>query len=235
MRHDHFVIRALDSADHATVARFIEQHWGAAVVAAHGSVFRPADLPGFAAQWGNAEPLAGLLTYQADGGVLEIVTLDAVRPRAGIGTALVEAAVAEAARRGCPEIRLTTTNDNLEALRFYQRRGFRLVELRPGAVAQARQMKPEIPLTGQHGIPLRDELDLVRPVLDPSTWSARAPVRSATCCVRAHMAIVRPYGSGPVTVCIRRDFTGFRPARPRASAVVRCRKRRRMRYTRIQR
>ncbi len=56
---------------------------------------------------------------------------------------------------------LTTTNDNLDALRFYQRRGFRLVALRPGAVDVARRdLKPELPDIGTHGIPMRDELDL---------------------------------------------------------------------------
>ena len=56
-----------------------------------------------------------------------------------------------------------TTNDNLAALRFYQRAGFRLLELRPGAVDEARAvLKPSIPETGNDGIPLRDEIDLVR-------------------------------------------------------------------------
>ena len=130
---------------------------------AHGTVFRPAELPGLIAQTPD-EPMAGLLSYEVRGPVLEIVTLNAVPRRAGIGTALVKEAVAEAARRGCREIRLTTTNDNVDALRFYQRRGFRLVELRPGAVARARAAKPEIPGTGAYGIPLRDELDLIRSV-----------------------------------------------------------------------
>lgn len=141
------------------MARFIELRWGPAVVA-HDTVFHPAGLPGFLA-WVPAEPLAGLLTYEVRGDVLEIVTLNAVRQWAGTGTALVEAAVAEAASRGCSEVRLTTTNDNLDGLRFYQRRGFRLAGLRPGAVGQSRKLKPQIPLTGEYGIPLRDELDLV--------------------------------------------------------------------------
>jgi len=144
------------------VARFIELHWGPAVVA-HDTVFHPAGLPGFLA-WLPDEPLAGLLTYEVRDGVLEIVTLDAVRQWAGTGTALVEAAAAEAAGRGCPEVRLTTTNDNLDALRFYQRRGFRLAGLRPGAAGRARRLKPQIPLTGLYGIPLNDELELARPV-----------------------------------------------------------------------
>jgi ribosomal protein S18 acetylase RimI-like enzyme len=54
-----------------------------------------------------------------------------------------------------------TTNDNVDALRFYQRRGFRLAALRAGAVEDARaRLKPEIPWTGADGIELRDELEL---------------------------------------------------------------------------
>ncbi len=67
-------------------------------------------------------------------------------------------------RRGCGTLWCTTTNDNVDALRLYQRRGFRLVRLRPGAVEESRLVKPEIPRVGAHGIPLRDELDLERPL-----------------------------------------------------------------------
>jgi hypothetical protein len=55
-----------------------------------------------------------------------------------------------------------TTNDNVNALRFYQRRGFRLSELRAGAVDEARrQRKPSIAPVADNGIPIRDELELV--------------------------------------------------------------------------
>jgi ribosomal protein S18 acetylase RimI-like enzyme len=165
MRQDLIEIRPLTDSDRPEVARFIEAEWGGPISVVHDRVFRPADLSGFIArERGNGGPLAGLLTYTVDGGTLEIVTLNAVHRQSGTGTALVDHAVAEARRRGCHEIRLTTTNDNLDALRFYQRRGFRLAELRPGAVAEAREVKPEIPETGDHGIPVHDELDLVRPV-----------------------------------------------------------------------
>jgi hypothetical protein len=54
-----------------------------------------------------------------------------------------------------------TTNDNLDALRFYQRRGFRLAALHRGAVDDSRaRLKPQIPPIGDHGIKLRDELEL---------------------------------------------------------------------------
>ena len=140
----------------------IDELWGSEIVAVHGSSLRPAELGGFIAE--RSRRVVGLLTYQLVDTTLEIVTLNAIDRRAGIGTMLIEAAVDKARRFGCREIRLTTTNDNVDALRFYQRRGFRMAELRPGAVDQSRQRKPQIPRVGDYGIPLHDEIDLTRPV-----------------------------------------------------------------------
>jgi GNAT superfamily N-acetyltransferase len=136
--------------------------WGSTLQVVHGTVFRPAELPGLIAE--RAGRLAGLLTYHVSNGVMEIVTLNALERRTGVGTLLMEAAATDARQQRCHEIRLTTTNDNLDALRFYQRRGLRLVALRPGAVDRARLDKPEIPRIGDFGIPLRDEIDLARRV-----------------------------------------------------------------------
>lgn len=57
---------------------------------------------------------------------------------------------------------LYTTNDNTRAMRFYQKRGFDMTELFRGAVDRARKIKPEIPLTGDDGIPLRHEIRFER-------------------------------------------------------------------------
>jgi ribosomal protein S18 acetylase RimI-like enzyme len=65
-------------------------------------------------------------------------------------------------RKAVDQVWLVTTNDNLEALRLYQRHAFRLAELHAGAVDRARELKPSIPLLGDHGIPMHDELVLVR-------------------------------------------------------------------------
>ena len=151
-------IRPVSDADRPMLAWLVAELWGSEIVAVHGTTFRPAELPAFIAE--RASRITGLLTYQVLEGTLEIVTLNAIDRRAGIGTQRSEAAVGKARRFGCREIRLTTTNDNVDALRFYQRRGFRLAELRPGAVDRARQQKPEIPRVGDYGIPLHDELDL---------------------------------------------------------------------------
>jgi hypothetical protein len=64
---------------------------------------------------------------------------------------------------GCRHYWVVTTNDNVDALRFYQRRGFRLTTIRCGAVDQSRRtLKPQIPVIGDYGIPLRDEIELAQ-------------------------------------------------------------------------
>jgi GNAT superfamily N-acetyltransferase len=155
-------IRPVEENDRPTVAWLTTQLWGALEVVVHESVFHPAELPGFIAE--RAGRIAGLVTFEVRQGVLEIVTINALNLYQGIGTLLIEAVRAEAKRLGCHEVMLTTTNDNIGALRFYQRRGFRLAALRPGAVDRSRKHKPEIPRTGDFGIPLRDEIDLSCPV-----------------------------------------------------------------------
>jgi GNAT superfamily N-acetyltransferase len=111
---------------------------------------------------------SGLLTYILDGGSCEVLTIHAVRPGHGAGTALL-AAVRDTARiAGCVTLWLVTTNDNVDALRFYQRRGFRIRAIRPGAVDDSRaRLKPEIPSIGAYGIPLRDEIELEAAVTEP--------------------------------------------------------------------
>jgi GNAT superfamily N-acetyltransferase len=158
VRVPELVVRPVQESDRPTVEWLTTQLWGAAEVVVHDGVFYPAALPGFIAE--RAGRIAGLVTFDVRPGVLEIVTINALDRHTGIGTLLIEAIRAEAKRRGCREIMLTTTNDNIGALRFYQRRGFRLAALRPGAVDRSRLLKPEIPRTGDYGIPLRDEIDL---------------------------------------------------------------------------
>jgi len=98
------------------------------------------------------------------GGSCEILTLHAARRWAGVGTLLVAEAARLAAEMGCSRW-VVTTNDNVDALRFYQRRGFRLVAVRCGAVDDSRRtLKPSIPLAGDYGIPLRDEIELAQPL-----------------------------------------------------------------------
>jgi GNAT superfamily N-acetyltransferase len=135
--------------------------WHGEAVVAHGERIYPADLPGFAAL--DGEVLVGHASYRVAGRRCELTSIEAEPHGRGTGTLLLEAVVDAARRCRCTQLWLTTTNDNLDALRFYQRRGFRLVRLEAGAVDAARDaLKPELPVTGSYGIPMRDELSLER-------------------------------------------------------------------------
>lgn len=136
----------------------LEQAWGSVDVVALslGGVVDASTLPGWLAEQDGE--VVGLLTYLVTGDLVDIVTINAFAA-GGVGTALVRALVADV-RGSATRVRVTTTNDNTRALRFYQRAGFRLTALRPGAVAAARRLKPEIPETGDDGIPIRDEIEL---------------------------------------------------------------------------
>ena len=129
-------------------------------VARHGVLCRPMDHPALLAV-DDTGSLTGVLTYVLDPPACEILTLHSTVRWRGTGTALIDAVRRLAVGAGCRRLWLVTTNDNVDALRFYQRRGFHLRALRPGAVAAARRsLKPEIPDVGDHQIPLRDEIEL---------------------------------------------------------------------------
>lgn len=145
-----------DDRDH--VVALLHGSWGDTRVAAHGVLYDAAALPSFLAF--RDREVVGLLTYHVDDNGLEVVTLDAVRPREGVGTALLTAAANLAFDIGCARVWLITTNDNLDALRFYQRRGLQICDVAMDAVDASRALKPTIPAVGAYGIPIRDELTL---------------------------------------------------------------------------
>jgi ribosomal protein S18 acetylase RimI-like enzyme len=151
-------VRPLTGADRDWVEPMTGERWGDSVVAGRGKVWHPAELPGFVALDGDDR--VGLVTYEIDGEVCEVVTIDALREGVGIGTALLSAVVEAARTAGCVRVQLLTTNNNLRALAFYQKRGFHLVGLRPGAIDEERALKPSIPKVDASGLPIRDELHL---------------------------------------------------------------------------
>ena len=102
----------------------------------------------------------GLLTYDLVGEQCEITLMPSMREGIGVGTTLIDAARNTAVSWGCARLWLVTTNDNLHALGFYQKRGFTLAAVYPNALANSRELKPGIPMVGMNGIPLRDEIEL---------------------------------------------------------------------------
>jgi N-acetylglutamate synthase-like GNAT family acetyltransferase len=155
-------VRRRRPEDVPAVTAFLERH-NSIRVARLDRLERPLDHPALLGLDGDV--IAGVLTYIVGGATMEVLTLNVEQQWAGCGTALLDAADRIAADAHCQRAFLITTNDNVDAVRFYQRRGFRLAELRPGAVDRSRAvLKPEIPAIGNYGIPLRDELVLDKEV-----------------------------------------------------------------------
>jgi N-acetylglutamate synthase-like GNAT family acetyltransferase len=121
-------------------------------------MYYPEKLPGFVATIDTK--LVGLLTYEILNRECEVVTINSTSERLGIGSGLLEAVRKAAILAQCKRLWLITTNDNTRALRFYQKRGFRLLALYPNQLEKSRLLKPEIPQVGMDGIPLRDEIEL---------------------------------------------------------------------------
>lgn len=153
-----FFVRPTNSEDKQWIERFITEQWGASSVVAHGVIYYPHDLPGFVAIQ-NRIPVA-LITYHISGTACEIVTIDSEQLGIGIGTALIASVKRAAKEAGCTRLWLVTTNDNLDALGFYQKRGFVLVKIHRNAIEHSRRLKPSIPFYGIDSIPIRDEIEL---------------------------------------------------------------------------
>ncbi len=154
-------ISPIEDKNRNRVNTLIKKEWGSINVVSRGKVHNVSELPGFIAFIG--EELVGIITFKIYEGKqpdCEIVTINSFKEQSGVGSSLIQEVVRHASAHACKRIWLITTNDNLQALRFYQRRGFRIKNIHIGAIEKSREIKPEIPLIGKNGIPIRDEIEL---------------------------------------------------------------------------
>jgi GNAT superfamily N-acetyltransferase len=182
-------VRRATAEDRAAVDAIHDATWGGPTVVGHGVAYDLRTLPTLVAV-DAAGTVLGALAYHVGGDVLEVVSVAASSGElasrtgspaggGGVGSALLTAAADEARGQGLRRLWLITTNDNLPALRFYQRRGMRITAVSPGAVDEARRRKPSIPVTGNEGIELHDELTLELRLdgLDEPAAAGRAALR----------------------------------------------------------
>jgi GNAT superfamily N-acetyltransferase len=153
-------LRTKTEKDQAWCSSLLREQWGSARVVSRGRLHHADTLPGLIAEL-HGEPV-GLLTYRIESAECEIVTLNSLLEQRGVATAMLEAVTEAAVSNGCRRLWLITTNDNLPALRFYQKRGFTLAAVYPDSVRGARKLKPEIPELGWEDIPIRDEIEFER-------------------------------------------------------------------------
>jgi len=162
------LVTDLTPEDRDWVRERTELLFGGDTVVSRDIVHDPASLPGFIAREGSER--VGLATFQIHDDVCELVTLDALCQWCGVGTALLEAVESAARGAGCAKMWLITTNDNIDGLRFFQRRGFQITLVRPNGMEAIRKLKPGVPLVGHYGIPIRDEFELEKPVDAGEGW-----------------------------------------------------------------
>jgi GNAT superfamily N-acetyltransferase len=154
-------VRAVRESDRSWLAAVAAEMWASPRVVSRGRLTEDvASLDGYVAELDGER--AGLALVRAEGDELELVALASLAEGRGVGSALLGAVEAQAARDGLRAWAITA-NDNVDALRFYQRRGWNLAALHVDAVTRARRLKPEIPDVGDHGIPIRHELELEAP------------------------------------------------------------------------
>ena len=149
--------KRISTSDRTLVDEFIRQQWYTTTMIIRGKEVDMTQTEGFYVK--EQEDIIGLITYLVSDDVLEVISLNSLRENQGIGSKLVDAVIREAKDRKLKKILVVTTNDNINAIKFYQKRGFDMARLYHNALDISRKIKPEIPLIGDHSIPLRHEIE----------------------------------------------------------------------------
>ena len=150
------LIREATDSDRTAARELFQRDFGRTRVVAFGEVMDIDAMPALVAIM-RQDP-SGALAYRLLGDALHVVALatDPMWQRSGVGGHLLAEAELIARRLNLQRVVVATTNDNLPALYFYQRRGYRLTDLVPDSVIRHTHQS----LSGFAGIPTRDEIRL---------------------------------------------------------------------------
>ncbi len=149
--------RNASQEDKEWIEKLMNKEWASTTIVSRGKIYNTIELPGIVAEVDNKPQ--GLITYNP-GSAFEIITLNSLIEGKGIGTGLINELKMLAKKEEVHRIIVVTTNDNKKALSFYQKRGFKIVAEYPNAVEESRKLKPEIPLYGEDGTPIKNEIEL---------------------------------------------------------------------------
>ena len=152
-------IKTISPENREKINGFINTHWQSTYMVVRGELVDMTILDGFVAY--EDDKIIGLVTYKIIDSECEIISLDSLKERQGIGTTLVNNVIEIAKKNKCTKIKLITTNDNINAIRFYQKLGFDMANLYHNALEISRKLKPSIPLIGEFGIPLKHEIEFI--------------------------------------------------------------------------
>ena len=130
---------------------------GYEILISRGKCHKTLDLDGVLAY--DNKKIIGLGLFYIKNNECEIVLMQTFNQNKGIGTKIIDKIIYIAQMNKCDRIWLITTNDNINAIKFYQKRGFYIVNIHINAVMESRKIIPQIPLIGDHDIPVRDEIE----------------------------------------------------------------------------
>ena len=155
-------IMKISQNNRSQVIEFFKENWGSPEMVISSGTYDCSKLDGFIFEENNR--IIGLVTYVFHQKEVEIISLDSIKNGKGIGSLLMKEVEKLVQSKGLHIISLVTTNDNLNALKFYQKRGYKIEAVFPNAVDKARKIKATIPLIGYDGIPINDEIYLVKKI-----------------------------------------------------------------------
>lgn len=147
----------VSSQNRQQVNDFISSHWFSTDMVVRGEVVDMTVLDGFVIF--ESGTIIGLVMYRVIGNECEIMSLDSLEENQGIGTAIINKVIETASELKCIKVKLITTNDNINAIRFYQKRGFDMVRIYHNSLETSRKIKPSIPMVGEFNIPLKHEIE----------------------------------------------------------------------------
>ena len=150
-------IQQIDAQYRDTVNTILKKEWNCPPSVSRGNAIDTTVSPGFISLAGNI--INGVITYNIENSECEIVTLNSFEENKGVGTALINAVYSVAKANGCNRLWLITTNDDIDAIRFYQIKGFEWAATHINAMDLSRKIKPSIPLIGMYHIPIKHELE----------------------------------------------------------------------------
>ena len=116
--------------------------WGLPVVSTTAVYDRPEQLDALVAVVGDER--IGAVTWSVADRAFEVVTLEVLPRRAGIGRALMRAVRERAGASGAGRVWLITTDDNPTAVAFYAAIGMEEVRRLPRFSDRVREYKPDL-------------------------------------------------------------------------------------------
>ena len=156
-------VRRVEAGDREWVTEVVSTHFASTRMVSRGRVYEDVSiLDGFIVE-GDGRPI-GLALWEEIDGDAELVVMVTLNRGGGAGTMLIDAVVDYAREHKWNRLWLITTNDNVDAIRFYQRAGWDWIAFYRNAVADARGLKPEIDALGAHGLPILHEIEFEAPL-----------------------------------------------------------------------